>query len=123
MPAKFHCLFITRHMIVKTNHKDYVFNGLHSRALFGAPHGQCRGLCDGAAHVQKYNPVGENRLLRLLDADDLSRLQPNLKKFSMVRGVVLHAPGASIEHIYFPLSGMVSLLAVMRTGEQIETGI
>lgn len=28
-----------------------------------------------------------------------------------------------IEHIYFPLSGMVSLLAVMSTGEQIETAI
>jgi CRP-like cAMP-binding protein len=36
---------------------------------------------------------------------------------------VLHAPGASIKHVYFPLGGMVSLLAVMRTGEQIETGI
>ena len=41
----------------------------------------------------------------------------------MELGAVLHAPGASIKHVYFPLSGMVSLLAVMRTGEQIETAI
>ena len=41
----------------------------------------------------------------------------------MTRGTVLHAPGAPIEHVYFPVSGMISLLAVMKTGDQIETGI
>ena len=73
--------------------------------------------------MQKFNPIGENRLLRRLGTDDFSRLQPSLKEISMVRGAVLHAPGASIDHVYFPTSGMVSMLAVMRTGEQIETGI
>jgi CRP-like cAMP-binding protein len=75
------------------------------------------------AHVQKFSPLGENRLLRRLRVDDLSRLQPNLKEVSMVRGVVLHPAGEPIEHVYFPLGGMISLLAVMRTGEQIETAI
>jgi CRP-like cAMP-binding protein len=73
--------------------------------------------------VQKFNPVGENRLLRRLGSDDLSRLEPNLKQIPLPRGMVVHAQGASIEHVYFPLSGMVSILAVMRTGEQIETAI
>jgi hypothetical protein len=41
----------------------------------------------------------------------------------MVLGAVLHAPGAPIEHVHFPLNGMVSLLTVMKTGEQIETAI
>jgi CRP-like cAMP-binding protein len=36
---------------------------------------------------------------------------------------VLHKPGKTIEQVYFPLSGMISLLAVMRSGEQIEIGI
>jgi CRP-like cAMP-binding protein len=36
---------------------------------------------------------------------------------------VLHAAGAPIEQVYFPLSGMVSVLALMRTGEAIETAI
>jgi CRP-like cAMP-binding protein len=67
--------------------------------------------------------IGENRLLKSLAADEFSRLQPHLKEFSMVLGAVLHAPGAPIKHVYFPLSGMVSLLAVMKTGEAIETGI
>ena len=73
--------------------------------------------------MQKFNPLGENRLLKRLAADDFSLLQPNLKEISMVQGAVLHAPGESIEHVYFPISGMVSILAVMRTGEQIETAI
>src|SRR5262249_24609076 len=37
--------------------------------------------------------------------------------------VVLHESGQPIERVYFPLSGMISLLAVMQSGEQIETGI
>jgi CRP-like cAMP-binding protein len=36
---------------------------------------------------------------------------------------MLHEPGKTIEQVYFPLSGMVSLLAVMQSGEQIEIGI
>jgi len=61
--------------------------------------------------------------LQRTNAADLARLQPHLKDFSMEIVAVLHVPGASIKHVYFPLSGMVSLLAVMRTGEQIETAI
>ena len=68
---------------------------------------------DRAAHVHKPYPIGENRLLQLTSADDLARLKPNLRQFSMVLGAVLHAPGALIEHVYFPLSGIVSLLVVI----------
>ena len=73
--------------------------------------------------MQKAYPVGENRLLQRTNAADLARLQPHLKNFPMELGAVLHVAGGSIKHVYFPLSGMVSLLAVMRTGEQIETAI
>jgi len=73
--------------------------------------------------VARPTPLGENRLLNGLGADDLARLQPNLHKVAMVRGHVLHPAGASIEHVYFPVSGMISVLAMMRTGEAIETAI
>jgi CRP-like cAMP-binding protein len=73
--------------------------------------------------VQKTNAVGENRLLNRLHAGDLSRLQPDLREFSMAQGTVLHPAGEPIAHVYFPVSGMISILAVMRTGEQIETAI
>jgi CRP-like cAMP-binding protein len=68
-------------------------------------------------------PLGGNRFLQRLADVDLAELQPNLKKVRMPRGAVLHAAGQTIEHVYFPVSGMVSILAVMRTGQQIETGI
>lgn len=67
--------------------------------------------------------LGENRLLKRLSASEFSRLQRHLKKISMTRGTTLHPTGAPIEHVYFPLSGMVSILTVMRTGELIETAI
>jgi CRP-like cAMP-binding protein len=73
--------------------------------------------------VEKPHRVGENRLLQRTSAADLARIRPDLRNFALQLGVVLHAPGASIKHVYFPRSGMVSLLTVMRTGEQIETAI
>jgi CRP-like cAMP-binding protein len=73
--------------------------------------------------VSNSTSVVENRLLTLMVDGDLARLKPHLKKVPLVQGAVLHAPDASIEYVYFPLSGMVSILAVMKTGEQIETAI
>jgi CRP-like cAMP-binding protein len=66
---------------------------------------------------------GENRLLRSLAPADLAALQPHLRKAELKRGVVLHRPREVIERVYFPLSGMISLLVVMRTGEAIETAV
>jgi CRP-like cAMP-binding protein len=78
---------------------------------------------DRAAYVHKPNPLGENRLLSRLGTRDRSWLQPHLKKISLARGTVLHPAGVVIERVYFPLSGMVSVLAIMKTGEAIETAI
>lgn len=66
---------------------------------------------------------GENRLLASLAADDLAALQPHLRKIELRRGDVLHEQRGAIERVYFPLGGMVSLLVVMKTGQQIETAI
>ena len=65
----------------------------------------------------------KNRILRQLSADELKSVQPWLNLVQLQSNVVLHEQGGPIEHIYFPLSGMVSLLAVMQSGEAIETGI
>jgi CRP-like cAMP-binding protein len=73
--------------------------------------------------VLESKALGENHILSRLDADERSWLQPLLEHVTMVRGAVLHPPDEKISEVYFPLSGMVSLLAVMKSGEQIETGI
>jgi hypothetical protein len=73
--------------------------------------------------VQTPDPLGENRLLRRLGADDIAWLLPHLKKVAMTRDAVLHRAREPIEQVYFPLSGMISVLAMMRTGEAIETAV
>jgi hypothetical protein len=50
-------------------------------------------------------------------------VQPWLTPLELRSNVVLHAPGDPIGCVYFPLSGMISLRAVMQSGEAIETGI
>ena len=68
-------------------------------------------------------PVGTNGLLQRLSAKMQASLAPHLRRAKLAQGVVLHEAGAAIPAVYFPLSGMVSMLAVLQTGEAIETGI
>src|SRR5262245_36003876 len=77
---------------------------------------------DGGGHVRSQHIV-KNRILRQLSADELKSIEPWLVPRQLEPNVVLHEQGAAIDHIYFPLSGMISLLAVMQSGEAIETGI
>jgi CRP-like cAMP-binding protein len=67
--------------------------------------------------------VRQNRLLSGLGETELARLQPHLKSVRLTRGQTLHLPRMPITHVYFPEVGMVSMLTVMTTGEQIETAI
>jgi CRP-like cAMP-binding protein len=67
--------------------------------------------------------IVKNRILRQLSADELKSVQPWLTLVELRSNTVLQEPGDAIERVYFPLSGMLSLLAVMQSGEAIETGI
>ena len=62
-----------------------------------------------------------NRCLASLPAHDFSLLAPHLRIVPLERGAMLHDAGDEIEHVYFPHSGMVSLVAVMRSGATVET--
>ena len=66
--------------------------------------------------------IVKNRILRQLSADELKSVQPWLTLMDLRSSVVLHDAGQPLERVYFPVSGMISLLAVMQSGEQIETG-
>jgi CRP-like cAMP-binding protein len=77
---------------------------------------------DGRGHVQ-FQYLLKNRILGQLSAGELNSVQPWLTPVQLQSNTVLHEPGKTIEQIYFPLSGMISLLAVMQSGEQIEIGI
>jgi hypothetical protein len=67
--------------------------------------------------------IVKNRILRQLSADEHKSIQPWLMPMQLRPSAVLQEQGAAIHRIYFPLSGMISVLAIMQTGEAIETGI
>ena len=68
--------------------------------------------------------LGEhNRILDRLSPADRDALLRHAKKYPLTRGEVLHEAGGVVQHVYFPVSGMISLLTIVTSGEAIETGI
>jgi CRP-like cAMP-binding protein len=57
-----------------------------------------------------------NHLLGALGDAEAGRLAPHLKPVSLARGDVIARPGQTLEHAYFPLSGMISVVAMMSEG-------
>jgi CRP-like cAMP-binding protein len=64
---------------------------------------------------------GRNRLLAALPSTELSMLASHLKDIPLTRGLFLHEAGEAIKYLYFPQSGMISLLTVMQNGSAVET--
>lgn len=65
--------------------------------------------------------AGRNRLLSALPAAEFDRIAPHLQDFLLKFAEKLYEAGDLIEHVYFPHSGMVSLLTVLDSGDSIET--
>ena len=84
--------------------------------------GGSRATEKGAAVASGRTHSGRrNRLLEALPPADLSLLMPYLKEVTLEQGEVLQEHGERVDQVYFPHDGIVSLLAVMRQGEAIET--
>ena len=62
----------------------------------------------------------ENRLLASLAPGDLSLLRPHLTRVRLNQSDVLQEANRPIEQIFFPLEGMVSVVAKLPAGEEIE---
>jgi CRP-like cAMP-binding protein len=65
------------------------------------------------------NPAG-NRFLAALPDDAAAVLEPDLKQIILPPGAACYSPGGSIDQVYFPQSGMISLV-VVADGETVET--
>lgn len=65
-------------------------------------------------------PATDNRILRLLQAEERNRLITMGRRRRVEAGEVLQESGQGIERIYFPLSGVISLLTVLSTGQSTE---
>ena len=67
--------------------------------------------------------ASENRLLAALPAPELARLLPLLEPADLPLGKVLYESGHTLSHVYFPTSGIVSLLFVMEDGASAEIAV
>ena len=63
--------------------------------------------------------VSRNRLLAVLPPVERALLASDLEDVPLVQGQILQEQGDDIEQIYFPHSGMISLVAVMNNGSKI----
>lgn len=64
-----------------------------------------------------------NNLLSALPDADLQRWLPHLELVEMPLGCVLYESGEDEGHAYFPTSGIVSLLYVMKNGDSAEIAV
>lgn len=64
-------------------------------------------------------PVG-NKLLAALPGDEYARLAPYLEGFEPPHQYVFYEPDTAISHVYFPASGVVSLLSLSHGSEAVE---
>jgi CRP-like cAMP-binding protein len=70
---------------------------------------------DGALHIR-------NRLLASLSTDDLAQLGPHLSEIRTQQGDLLEEPGRPLDAVYFPQSGMISLIVQMPEDTAVEVG-
>ena len=64
-----------------------------------------------------------NRLLASLPADTFSAISPHLKIVELKFGAVLAEAGSPIQQVYFPYSGVISLVVELDVGMMIETAM
>jgi CRP-like cAMP-binding protein len=70
--------------------------------------------------VNALSNLPRNRLLLALPSRNLKRLMPELEHVRCGRGQVLADADSSLDHVFFPDSGVVSVVAVYANGSIIE---
>lgn len=65
-------------------------------------------------------PQTANLLLPSLPSEDYEKLRPHLTQVPLKQGATLQEAERPVEHVYFPLEGMISMLALFESGTAIE---
>jgi CRP-like cAMP-binding protein len=63
-----------------------------------------------------------NRLLRAFPADAIARLEPHMERMDIPLLEVLAEPGVPYEHVFFPETGVISLVNKLDDGTEVEVG-
>lgn len=64
-----------------------------------------------------------NRILAALTREDFLRLAPHLTMVHLEREEVVYITGDQIRYVYFPISGLMSLLSTTETGSTVEVAM
>ncbi|WP_375429398.1 Crp/Fnr family transcriptional regulator, partial [uncultured Sphingomonas sp.] len=64
--------------------------------------------------------ASSNHLLDRVPPDECKLLMEKLEPVKLESGHVLYEPGDNLTHVYLPLSGMISLVSVMKDGRSAE---
>ena len=65
----------------------------------------------------------QNRLLASLPSNVAAVIRPHLKRVELKLGDVLSEAGSVIKRVYFPNSGIISLIVELSAGQMIETAM
>jgi CRP-like cAMP-binding protein len=69
------------------------------------------------------NPASTNQLLAALPKKDFQRVQRHLEEIPLVFEAILYRPNELISDVYFPNSGIVSLIAGVNERSTLEVGL
>lgn len=64
-----------------------------------------------------------NKILAALPRDQFVRLLPHLTTIALERDEVVYITGDQIRYVYFPISGLMSLLSTTATGSTVEVAM
>jgi CRP-like cAMP-binding protein len=67
--------------------------------------------------------LSENKLLAVLSAQVFQALQPHLKIHEYEQGEVLAENGRAVTDVYFPYTGIVSLVIELKEGDMVEAAM
>jgi CRP-like cAMP-binding protein len=68
-------------------------------------------------------PPQKNRILSSLPREEYERIAPHLRPVELPRGEVLYHTNERIEQVFFPINSMLSLVARMSDGANVEVGV
>jgi CRP-like cAMP-binding protein len=78
---------------------------------------------DRATGLNGPGAFSQNRILASITPSELASLKSNLKPEELRHGDILSRPHQRIDRVYFPTSGIISLVVELSDGQMIETGM
>jgi hypothetical protein len=85
-----------------------------------------RDRADAAQSAAKRDLDGkaiQNKILTSVSGDEFRLVRPHLEFLTLVHHRILHEPSEPLEFLYFPNSGLISLVVSMENGKTVEAAM